>query len=323
MPSIDLRSTAQNSVPSTAQDLAQSAVPNAVASAAQPAPPSSSRRDHDLAALHAESSLASAIHPASSAAPSEPAPLLAASPLLDYRHPALSALIDARGWRDLPEYARIGAVYAFVRDDIAFGYNAADDLPASQVLADGIGQCNTKGTLLMALLRAVGIPCRFHGFTIDKALQHGAITGIAYLLAPRSIIHSWVEVWHGGRWINLEGFILDVPYLSALQQRFRHHAGPFCGFGAATPDLQQPGVDWCGTDTYIQKDGINHDFGIFDTPDVFYARHGSNLSGWKKWVYGQLVRHWMNRTVAAIRSGQGLPPPAGLPPAQGSQARGA
>jgi len=61
-----------------------------------------------------------------------------------------------------------------VRDDIRFGYNASDDLPASRVLADRIGQRNTKSTLLMALLRAVDVLCRFHGFTIDKALQKGA-----------------------------------------------------------------------------------------------------------------------------------------------------
>lgn len=61
-----------------------------------------------------------------------------------------------------------GAIYDFVRNDIAFGYNSSDDIKASAVLADGYGQCNTKGTLLMALLRKAGIPCRLHGFTIHK-----------------------------------------------------------------------------------------------------------------------------------------------------------
>ena len=79
--------------------------------------------------------------------------LLQPTALLDFHHPALEALIRARGWRALPEFERIGAIYDFVRDEIPFGYNLTDDLPASQVLADGIGQCNTKGTLLMALLR--------------------------------------------------------------------------------------------------------------------------------------------------------------------------
>jgi len=225
-----------------------------------------------------------------------------ATSLLDYQDNSIQQLIARRGWIKLGEHERIGAAYDFVRNEIAFGYNESDDLPASRVLADGIGQCNTKGTLLMALLRAVGVACRFHGFTIDKRLQKGAITGLAYWLAPRSIIHSWVEVWATDRWVRLEGFILDRAYLGALQQRFADHRGPFCGYGAATPDLQRPPVEWRGTDTFIQRDGINHDFGLFDSPDAFYAVHGANLSGFKRWLYQRVVRHWMNQNVAGIRA---------------------
>jgi hypothetical protein len=227
--------------------------------------------------------------------------LLQPTTLLDYGHPSIQGLISARRWKAFSERERIGAIYDFVRDEIAFGYNLADDLPASQVLADRIGQCNTKGTLFMALLRASGISCRFHGFTIHKALQKGAITGVAYVFAPREIIHSWVEVWFEGRWVELEGFILDKDYLAKLQERFAGHEGAFCGFGAATPDLKNPGVEWTGTHTYIQKEGINRDFGVFDDPDAFYAKHGANLSGWKKWLFQSVVRHWMNRNVARIR----------------------
>jgi transglutaminase-like putative cysteine protease len=199
---------------------------------------------------------------------------------------------------------------------ILFGYNEDDTLPASRVLADGIGQCNTKGTLFMALLRGAGIACRFHGFTIDKALQKGAITGLAYALAPRSIIHSWVEVQVQGRWVNLEGFILDDRYLSSLQRRF---AGvkAFSGYGAATPNLQAPAVAWCGSDTYIQKEGINGDFGVFADPDTFYARHGANLGGLKRWLYQHWIRHSMNRNVARIRATQSVSTGAGKTSTQG------
>jgi hypothetical protein len=168
------------------------------------------------------------------------------------------------------------------------------------VLIDGIGQCNTKGTLLMALFRANGIPCRLHGFTINKLLQKGAITGWAYYLAPRSIIHSWVEIWYDGRWINLEGFILDEEYLSAVQLR-NPSAQSFCGFGVATTNLQDPPIHWKGGDTYIQKELINADFGIFNSPDDFYRKHGTNLSGLKKWVFETVVRAQMNRNVERIR----------------------
>lgn len=227
--------------------------------------------------------------------------LLQPTTLLDFAHPAIEGLVVQRGWRQLQIFERIGAVYDFVRNEIAFGYNASDELPASAVLADGIGQCNTKGTLLMALLRAVGIPCRLHGFTIDKPLQKGAITGIAYMLAPQRIIHSWVEVAFEERWVNLEGFILDARYLASLQRRFPGRQR-FCGYGAATPDLSAPRVEWQGQDTYIQKDGISDDFGVFDSPDAFYARHGSNLSGLKRWLYSHVIRHRMNAQVERIRA---------------------
>ena len=229
-----------------------------------------------------------------------PAELTKKTDLLDFKSPQIQQLIVERRWQALPEFERIGAIYDFVRNEIKFGYNQSDSLPASQVLADGFGQCNTKGILLMALLRANQIACRFHGFTIDKRLQKGAITGWAYVLAPASIIHSWVEIWFDGRWVNLEGFILDESYLIALQKTFPA-AKEFCGFGAAVTDLRDPPVQWKGTDTYIQKEGINADFGIFNSPDDFYRKHGTNLSGLKKWVFESVVRAQMNRNVERIR----------------------
>ena len=92
--------------------------------------------------------------------------LLESTEMLDFQGEAITRLLESKGWMNLSEYDRIGAAYDFVRNDIRFGYNSSDDLMASQVLSDGYGQCNTKGTLLMALLRALSIPCRFHGFTI-------------------------------------------------------------------------------------------------------------------------------------------------------------
>jgi len=220
--------------------------------------------------------------------------------LLDFESPTVQQLIVERGWQAFPEFERIGAIYDFVRNEVKFGYNVSDNLPASRVLAEGIGQCNTKGILLMALLRANQIACRFHGFTIDKLLQKGAITGWAYVLAPRSIIHSWVEIWYGNQWINLEGFILDDDYLTALQRK-NPSVQKFVGFGAAVTDLSDPRVQWNGRDTYIQKEGINADFGIFNSPDDFYRKHGTNLSGFKRWVFETVVRAQMNRNVAQIR----------------------
>lgn len=228
---------------------------------------------------------------------------LQTTPLLDHHHPALQQLITARGWADLDETARIGAVYAFVRDEIAFGYNAADDVPASGVLADGYGQCNTKTTLLMALLRAVGIPVRFHGATVHKSLQRGVVPPLVYRIAPVDIIHSWAEVRYRDRWIGLEGVILDPTYLDGVRNTVATpRTAAFLGYGVGTDDLADPPIAWNGTDTAIQATGVNNDHGVYDDPDAFYRDHGTNLTGPRAWLFRNRVRHSMNRRVAAIRA---------------------
>lgn len=227
---------------------------------------------------------------------------LSQTPLLDYQAPAIQTLIAQRDWAELAEGERIGAAYEFVRNEVLFGYNADDALSASRVLADGYGQCNTKGTLLMALLRALGIPCRFHGFTIDRGLQRGVVPELVFPLVPRNIIHSWVEVHHGGKWLDLEGFILDQALVAALQRRFPERSA-LCAYGAGTNCLQKPNLEWDGQSTYIQKTGINRDFGVFDNPDAFYAKH-RQLTGFRGLAYQLIIRHWMNRRVAHIRAGR-------------------
>lgn len=222
--------------------------------------------------------------------------------LLDYRNKSIQELIEQKQWKKLEVVDRIKSVYNFVRDEIKFGYNKTDDIPASEILKNGYGQCNTKATLLMALLRAVEIPNRIHGFTIDKALQKGAITGIWYKLSPQNILHSWVEVSVSGQWYCMEGVILDKVYLIKLQQENPECKTTFCGFGVYTEDFQNPAIDWNLNNTYIQDKGINQDFGIFDTPDEFYGKHQQKLNFIKQVVYRNIVRHLMNRNVERIRN---------------------
>lgn len=224
------------------------------------------------------------------------------TPLLNFTDPVIQSLFDKKKWKGLDEKNRILSIYNYVRDDIAFGYNEEDGIPASRVLEDGYGQCNTKGVLFMALLRGAGIPCRIHGFTIDKKLQKGALKGLYYLLSPREILHSWVEVYFENRWMNLEGFILDVPYLTKLQKRFRNCRGSFCGYGVATDNFQNPAIYWDQNDTYIQKEGIVRDLGIFDSADSFFAEHRQKLGQIAELMYRNLIRHLMNRNIRKIRN---------------------
>lgn len=227
---------------------------------------------------------------------------LSQTPMLDFTNARLQDLIREREWIQKDDKTKIKEIYNYVRDEIKFGYNKDDAMKASQVIGDGYGQCNTKGIVLMALLRGVGIPCRIHGFMIDKKMQKGAITGFAYARAPLEIVHSWVEVEYRGVWYNLEGFILDKPYLNQLQRKFKNQQS-FQGYGVAIDNFQNPPIEWDENDTYIQKNGITKDLGIYEDPDALFAIHSQQMSALETLMYQKVIRHWMNRTIRKIRRG--------------------
>ena len=222
--------------------------------------------------------------------------------MLDFSSPNIQELIKERKWTDLNEFDCLKSIYNYVRDEILFGYNIDDNIPASKVLKDGYGQCNTKGTLFMALLRSCGIPCRVHGFTIDKELQKGAMTGFVYKKAPQNVFHSWVEVYFENKWYELEAFILDKEYLSKLQKQNAECSGQFCGYGVAVKDFQHPVIDFDRNNTYIQSEGINQDFGVYDSPDELLKEHHQEMSATKAFAYRHLGRHLMNHNVKKLRN---------------------
>ncbi len=98
--------------------------------------------------------------------------------------------------------------------------------------------------LILKFFRRLGVRCRLHGFTIEKSLQKGAITGIAYKLAPESVVHSWVEIEFEGIWYNLEGFIIDKTYLEGIQNKFDNHEGKFSGYWIGVDSLHNQNINW-------------------------------------------------------------------------------
>lgn len=191
--------------------------------------------------------------------------------MLNFRSQEIQKLVVKKHWSNLTEYNKIKSIYEFVQNDILFGYNSSDTLNAVQVLHDGFGQCNTKATLLMALLRSVNVLCRLHAFNVSKDFQNGAIPKVISWFTPAQILHTWVEVWFKNEWIILEGVIIDKKYIGAVRKKFSSHIGLFKGYAIAVKDLQKVKVDWTGKHTYIQKEAIVYDYGIFNSPDVFFS----------------------------------------------------
>lgn len=169
--------------------------------------------------------------------------------------------IVARVARNGSEEARAAALHDFVRDEIAFGwgprFNRHDP---EDTLGRRLGFCQTKGALMVALLREAGIEARLLWAEVDAAVLRGLIDpGTPFL------DHAYVEARIGGEAIRFDSHVVDALLARAALRRLgeeRQAAGwgvaaegsaAFPGFIQFTPAFR--GSDW----------------GAFETPEGFEA----------------------------------------------------
>ena len=67
-------------------------------------------------------------------------------------------------------------------------------------------------------------------------------------------------------------------------------------------DLQKVKVDWTGEHTYIQKEAIVYDYGIYKSPDEFFSVHSQDMSKIKEFLYRNVGRKIMTKRVDSIRN---------------------
>jgi len=222
--------------------------------------------------------------------------------LLDYTHPTVVALIQKKGWLSLPTSGeRIAAVYTFVRDEIPFGYAEHFAVPASRVLEQGMGNCLTKTTLLMALLRAVGIPCRLRAAMISKVIHRGLLGEVSLLFSPRHLHHAWVEAQYQDHWIEIGGHIIDRPYLEKLQQKFTNFIGSFYGYGIAVSHFRNPPISWEKEETEIQSKAIRENLHTFNDPDAFFSAYPEAERRTHGMTYRMILRPRLNHSIQKLR----------------------
>lgn len=223
--------------------------------------------------------------------------------MIDRDHPEIRRLAEKLTHGTFDERSRAVRIHDYVRDAIHFGWTGDFyQQSASEVLRSGVGYCNTKSTLFVALLRASGIPARQHFVTIPRAILHGLIDpGTHY------VDHSYTEIRLGGRWIATDSYILDRRLAERARQRLRHE-GRRMGYGAHVDGVS----DWDGErDAYSQF--VNRadfagpglmDHGVHADVDAFY-RSGQGLNPLTpslRLLFGGFA--WLaNRRIEAIRSG--------------------
>ncbi|MEO1475391.1 MAG: transglutaminase family protein [Pseudomonadota bacterium] len=199
---------------------------------------------------------------------------------------------------------KFNRLLTYVRDDILFGFPVGGDLTkASETIKLGLGQCNTKATLLLALCKATDIPARIHFSLISKDIQRGFFTGISYRLMPDEISHSWLEIKIDGEWKRTDGFINDAS-LQASSERELKRRGWTTGLSVA---LSSPGKDCrtCSTfGTFQQMAAVTDDHGVFDEPaDYFHGELYKNRPGPLKLLIYRMQIAAINRRVEFAGNG--------------------
>lgn len=198
---------------------------------------------------------------------------------------------------------KVGNLFHYVRDDVRFGFPRNGDLTsASETIRLGYGQCNTKGTLFLALCKAAGIPARLHFSLIDKSIQRGIFHGVAYRLLPERLSHSWLEVEIDGTWRRLDGYINDAPFFQAAQNELRRR-GWDTGFSIADGSCAASIAFAPEQETFVQMEAVLDDHGVWDEPAAYYRSPAyRNHPGLFRRLMYRLLIGGINDTIAAMRS---------------------
>ena len=199
---------------------------------------------------------------------------------------------------------KLERLFQCVRDNIAFGFPAKGDLvPASETIQTGIGQCNTKAALLLALCQASDIPARIHFSLIRKDIQRGFFTGIAFWLMPREISHSWVEVEIEWTWRRIDSFINDMPLHKAAEHELAQRRWNV-GFSLALTDGHASADFNIDKEAFEQMAAVTSDHGVWDDPRDYHASPlYRNRPGLLRMLAYRLMIGGVNARVERLRRG--------------------
>ncbi len=218
---------------------------------------------------------------------------------------------------------KIERLFYYVRDDIKFGFPPRGDLTAaSETIRLGIGQCNTKGTLFLALCKAAGIPARLHFSLITRDIQRGLFEGFAYRLLPPLLSHAWLEVEVDGSWRRIDGYINDAPFFDAAREALRR-CGWNTGFSVACAG-GEASIDFAPEDErFVQMDAVVDDHGVWDEPAAYYRSpaYRNRPGAFRKRMYRLLIGGINDKIISMRTRSPGRSPSLNLAPKTKSAAR--
>ncbi|MQA75541.1 MAG: MMPL family transporter [Solirubrobacterales bacterium] len=135
--------------------------------------------------------------------PPPPAEALSQTRYCDAKHPAVRALAGELT-AELTGRAAAARLFRWVRDEVPYAFGPWG-VPASTTLAERAGTCTNKANLLIALLRAAGIPAAYGILRVNAREYFGAL-GPRLLTrhASRHSVHIYAAAHLDGRWVKCD-----------------------------------------------------------------------------------------------------------------------
>lgn len=110
------------------------------------------------------------------------------------------------GRRHAGETAQAVAVFAFVRDEIAYRFDYPS-AKASETLAKKQGNCFNKANLQIALLRACGIPAAYGVCTIKREVFRPVVADEIYEQIAEPTVHVYAACRLDERWLAADATV--------------------------------------------------------------------------------------------------------------------
>jgi hypothetical protein len=145
----------------------------------------------------------------------QPRHWLGSTSLLDLEDPKLRLRVRALTQLCKSERDKALALYRFVKRMPVSRPFKARLHTARQVLDAGRGDAPDKATLLVAMLRAAGIPARIRCITLDGRILRGVTSALRE--ANRPVLEMWLD----GGWEQTDTYIYDADTMAAARQRLK------------------------------------------------------------------------------------------------------
>ena len=168
------------------------------------------------------------------------------------------------------------------------------------MLKSGRGDCHTKGTLFVALLRSSGVPARLRFLSLPNAFLRGILDA-----GDTNITHAIGEVYLEGKWIQSDTYVaddaLEIQALTVLQQE-----GQSLGYGIHAQGRRY----WSGLQDahgqYTTRDPASLpliDFCVARDPECFYSGQPflPDQSSWLNRVKWTSAASLINRRTEQLR----------------------